>query len=60
MIVPEDQAKRLLAGYGLPSPPGQSAQTAGQAAAIAQELGGRCVVKALIPSGGRGKAGGKL
>jgi len=59
MIVSEDLAKRLLAPYGLPVPPGQAADTPEAAAAIAQKLGGSAfVVKALIPAGGRGKAGG--
>lgn len=59
MIVSEDLAKRLLSPYGLPVPPGQAVQTPEAAAAIAQKLGGASfVVKALIPAGGRGKAGG--
>ncbi len=58
MIVSEDYAKRLVARYGLQTPPGRVAQTLDEAAAIAQELGGAAVVKALIPTGGRGKAGG--
>ena len=59
MIVSEDLAKRLLAPYGLLVPPGQAADTPEAAAAIAQKLGGLSfVVKALIPAGGRGKAGG--
>jgi succinyl-CoA synthetase beta subunit len=59
MIVSEDLAKSLLAPYGLPVPPGQAAQTPEAAAAIARTLGGPdFVVKALIPAGGRGKAGG--
>jgi succinyl-CoA synthetase beta subunit len=58
LIVPEDQAKRLAARCGLQTPPGRVAQTADEAAIIAQELGGVSVVKALIPAGGRGKAGG--
>lgn len=59
LIVSEDLAKRLLSSYGLPVPPGQAAQTPEAAAAIAQMLGGSSfVVKALIPAGGRGKAGG--
>ena len=59
MIVTEDLAKRLLAPYGLPVPPGQAADTPEAAAAIARKLGGSAfVVKALIPVGGRGKAGG--
>lgn len=58
MIVPEDQAKRLVARCGLQTPPGRVAQMPDEAAAIAHELGGVSVVKALIPVGGRGKAGG--
>ena len=59
MIVSEDLAKRLLSPYGLPVPPGQAVQTPEAAAATAQKLGGASfVVKALIPAGGRGKAGG--
>lgn len=59
MIVSEDLAKRLLSSYGLSIPPGQAAETPEAAVAIAQKLGGASfVVKALIPVGGRGKAGG--
>ena len=59
MIVSEDLAKRLLGSYGLPVPPGEAAQTSGAATALAQKLSGSAfVVKALIPAGGRGKAGG--
>ncbi|GAB4530165.1 MAG: ADP-forming succinate--CoA ligase subunit beta [Anaerolineae bacterium] len=58
MIVPEDYAKQLLAGYGIPTPAGRVAYTPAEAVAIARETGGAGVVKALIPTGGRGKAGG--
>ncbi len=58
MIVPEDYAKHVLAGYGLPTPRGRPAETTEEVAQVAQELAGQCVVKALIPTGGRGKAGG--
>jgi succinyl-CoA synthetase beta subunit len=59
LIVSEHLAKHLLSLYGLPIPPGQAAQTPEAAAAIAKKLGGSSfVVKALIPTGGRGKAGG--
>jgi succinyl-CoA synthetase beta subunit len=58
MIVAEDYAKRLLERYGLRTPPGSVAHTLDQAIAIAEELGGAAVVKALIPAGGRSKAGG--
>lgn len=58
MIVREDKAKELLVRIGLPAPRGRVAQTPDEAADIARELGGAGVVKALIPGGGRGKAGG--
>ena len=59
MIVSEDLAKHLLGSYRLPVPPGEAAQAPEAAIAIAQKLGGLSfVVKALIPAGGRGKAGG--
>jgi succinyl-CoA synthetase beta subunit len=59
MIISEDLAKRLLSPYGLRIPPGLEVQTPEAAATIAQKLGGTAfVVKALIPAGGRGKAGG--
>ncbi len=58
MIVPEDSAKELMARRGLRIPPGRSAGTPGEAEAIARDLHGACVVKALIPAGGRGAAGG--
>jgi succinyl-CoA synthetase beta subunit len=58
MIVPEDKAKRLLARFGLPTPRGGVAQTPEAAVGLAEEMGGAAVIKALIPTGGRGKAGG--
>lgn len=58
MIIPEYKAKELLKGYGLYIPPGEIAVTPEEAREIAARLGGRAVVKALIPTGGRGKAGG--
>ena len=58
MIITELLAKDLLRPYGLPIPPGYQAETPSQAEAHARELGGAAVVKALIPIGGRGKAGG--
>lgn len=58
MIVPEDYAKQLLARYGLATPPGGAARTPDEAVTVAETLGRAGVVKALIPSGGRGKAGG--
>jgi succinyl-CoA synthetase beta subunit len=59
LIISEHLAKCLVSAYGLQVPPGRVAQTPEAARAAAQELGGSAfVVKALIPVGGRGKAGG--
>ena len=57
MIVAEDIAKQMLRRSGL-AVPVRIAHTPAEAAAIARELGGCAVVKAIIPAGGRGKAGG--
>jgi succinyl-CoA synthetase beta subunit len=54
----EYQGKELLRCAGLPTPRGHVAETAEEAADIAEELGGRVVVKAQVHTGGRGKAGG--
>jgi succinyl-CoA synthetase beta subunit len=54
----EYQAKEVFARYGVPVPRGRVAASADDARAIAQELGGRVVVKAQIHAGGRGKGGG--
>ena len=58
MNIHEYQAREVLAAYGVPFPAGRVALTAAEAEAIAQELGGRVVVKAQVHAGGRGKAGG--
>ena len=58
MIIPEYEAKGFLKEYGLYIPPGEVAVIPEEAREIAARLGGRVVVKALIPTGGRGKAGG--
>ena len=58
MNIHEYQAKELLKRYGVPVPLGKVASTAQEVKAIAAELGGRCVIKAQIHAGGRGKAGG--
>lgn len=52
----EYQAKQLFAEAGLPTPRGAVASTPEEAAAAAEGLG-RCVVKAQVHVGGRGKAG---
>ncbi len=54
----EHQAKEIFAQYGVPVPTGKVATTPGEARRIAEELGGRVVVKAQVKVGGRGKAGG--
>jgi succinyl-CoA synthetase beta subunit len=59
MNIHEYQAKSLLNTYGAPVLEGHVAETAQQAAAHAQALGGESfVVKAQIQAGGRGKGGG--
>ena len=58
MKIHEYQAKEILRRYGVATPKGRVSQDAGEAAAICKELGGRCVVKAQIHAGGRGKGGG--
>jgi succinyl-CoA synthetase beta subunit len=58
MNIHEYQAKEILKRYGVPVPLGKVASTPQEAKAAAAELGGRCVVKAQIHAGGRGKAGG--
>ena len=54
----EYQGKEILKRYGVPVPVGKVASTLQEVKAAAAELGGRCVVKAQIHAGGRGKAGG--
>jgi succinyl-CoA synthetase beta subunit len=58
MKLHEYQSKLLFSQYGIPIPRGRVAATAAQSKSIAQELGGRVVVKAQVLVGGRGKAGG--
>ena len=55
MKIHEFQAKELFAKHGVAVPAGRVATTPAQARTIAQELGGRVVVKAQIHAGGRGK-----
>jgi len=54
----EYQSKRLFAAHGVPIPTGEVATTPEEARRIAEELGGRVVVKSQVLVGGRGKAGG--
>jgi succinyl-CoA synthetase beta subunit len=53
----EHVAKEVLAAAGLAVPRGATAATPDEAAAVAADLGGRVVVKALVPAGGKGLAG---
>jgi succinyl-CoA synthetase beta subunit len=54
----EYQAKELFAKHGVPVTVGTVVTRAEDAAAAAEEQGGRVVVKAQVQAGGRGKAGG--
>jgi succinyl-CoA synthetase beta subunit len=54
----EYQAKEILRRFGVATPQGRVADDAADARGICAELGGRCVVKAQIHAGGRGKGGG--
>lgn len=58
MNLHEYQSKGIFAQYGIPVPSGKVAATPAEAKAIAQEIGGRVVVKSQVLTGGRGKAGG--
>ncbi len=58
MNIHEYQAKEILSSYGIPIPRGLVALTSDQVERAAKMMGGRCVVKAQIYAGGRGKAGG--
>jgi succinyl-CoA synthetase beta subunit len=54
----EFQAKQLFAKHGVPVTVGTVVTRPEDAAAAAEEQGGRVVVKAQVQAGGRGKAGG--
>jgi succinyl-CoA synthetase beta subunit len=58
MKLHEYQSKMIFSKFGIPIPKGRVATTAAEAKAIAEELGGRVVVKSQVLVGGRGKAGG--
>ncbi|HVT57522.1 MAG TPA: ADP-forming succinate--CoA ligase subunit beta [Thermoanaerobaculia bacterium] len=58
MKIHEFQAKEILRRHGVATPRGRVTEDPEEAAQIALELGGRCVVKAQIHAGGRGKGGG--
>jgi len=54
----EYQAKEILRQYGVRTPRGSMIDDAAAARSLCEEFGGRCVVKAQIHAGGRGKGGG--
>lgn len=58
MKLHEYQSKQIFSKYGIPIPKGRVAATADEAKQIAEELGGRVVIKSQVLVGGRGKAGG--
>ncbi|GAB2576101.1 ADP-forming succinate--CoA ligase subunit beta [Kribbella endophytica] len=58
MDLMEYQAKELFARHAVPVTLGWVVEDAADAAAAAEALGGRVVVKAQVKAGGRGKAGG--
>lgn len=57
MKIHEYQAKELLKTYGIPVPSGQIAKTPEEVYEYAKKYN-KCVIKAQIHSGGRGKGGG--
>ena len=57
MDLEEAEGKRVLAEAGIAVPPGELCADAGAAAAAAERLG-PCAIKAQVPAGKRGKAGG--
>ena len=54
----EYQAKEYFRKHGIPTPQGRMVTTPGEAREYAEALGKPVVVKAQLPIGGRGKAGG--
>lgn len=55
MNIHEYQAKELFAKFDVPTPKGKVAESAAEAHAIADEIGGQVVIKAQVHAGGRGK-----
>lgn len=55
----EFQAKNILKTHGIPVPYGKAVSSCGEVSAIFREIGSdRCVIKAQVLAGGRGKGGG--
>ena len=53
----EDEVKTWLSTHGLPVPAGYKAGNPSEAAAAVAKLPHEAVIKALVPTGRRGKAG---
>ncbi len=58
MKLHEYQSKKIFSRFNIPIPKGRVTTTANEARQIADELGGRVVIKSQVLVGGRGKAGG--
>lgn len=58
MKIQEYQAKQIFKNHNIPIPRGQVALNSSFVQQIAEDLGGKVVVKAQVLVGGRGKAGG--
>ncbi len=58
MKLHEYQSKLIFSRYGIPIPRGKVTDNPADARRIADEIGGRTVVKSQVLVGGRGKAGG--
>ena len=57
MRLTEDKVKAWLRENRFPVPEGAAAANPSAAAAVAERLGGGVAVKAIVPTGRRGKAG---
>lgn len=58
MKIHEYQAKNILKEFNIPTPQGIYADTVEQAMSAAEKFNYKCVLKAQVHAGGRGKAGG--
>ncbi|MFO7889065.1 MAG: ADP-forming succinate--CoA ligase subunit beta [bacterium] len=58
MKIHEYQSKELFKKYSIPVPEGKVTDKNDEAGKIAEEIGGKVVVKAQVHAGGRGKGGG--
>ena len=58
MKIHEYQAKDLMNQYNIPVPEGEVTLSAEHAVSVANKFNNKCVIKAQVHAGGRGKAGG--